>query len=418
MTELIPLVQENLRSAAWFRPEAALTVGTLALFLLDLLWKKSAARVAWLTAATLAVLAIAAALLAQQPPDGQTLFNGMLANDAFASFFKWLFLAAGALTVIITAQGRDFPPRRIGQFYALLCAIVLGMFLMASAADLLMMYMAIELVSMVSYILAGYRKGDRKAAEGSLKYVIYGSVASGIMLFGMSYLYGLTGTTSLLELGPRILAVQASGLPLAATRIALVVGVVFVSAGIGYKVAAVPFHMWCPDVYEGAPTPFTAFLSVGPKAAGFALALRFFLSAFAGPASPSTGMADALAGIPWPAVIGVISAVTMTLGNLTALGQTNLKRLLAYSSIAHAGYVLLGLVVATPAGQQAMMFYLFAYLLMNVGAFGVVIALSEKGFGESIADYRWMGYRAPFTGVLSLSIRSRARSAACPRSTP
>ncbi|HET8733894.1 MAG TPA: NADH-quinone oxidoreductase subunit N, partial [Anaeromyxobacteraceae bacterium] len=398
MTELIPFVQENLRSTAWFRPEAALTVGTLALFLLDVLWKKSAARVALLTGATLAVLAVAAALLAQQPPDGQTLFNGMLANDAFASFFKWLFLAAGVLTVVITAQGQAFPPRRLGQFYALLCAIVLGLFMMASAADLLMMYMSIELVSMVSYILAGFRKGDRKAAEGSLKYVIYGSVASGVMLFGMSYLYGLTGTTSLLELGPRIQALQASGLPLAATRIALVVGVVFVSAGIGYKVAAVPFHMWCPDVYEGAPTPFTAFLSVGPKAAGFALALRFFYSAFAAPLG-ANGLTQAIAGIPWPAIVGVLSAATMTVGNLTAISQTNVKRLLAYSSIAHAGYTLMGLAALSAIGMQGVMIYMLVYLVMNLGAFLVVIVVAEATGSESILDYRGLARRHPFAAI-------------------
>ena len=399
MESFIPLVQENLRSAVWFRPEMALTFGTLVLFVLDLFWRRSAARVAYLTAGALAVLALAAGLLAAQPPDAQALFNGMLANDAFANFFKWLFLGAGALTVIVASMGKDFPPARIGEFYALLMAIVLGMFMMASATDLLMVYLSIELVSMTSYVLAGFRKGDRKAAEGSLKYVIYGGVASGVMLFGMSYLYGLTGTTSLLELGPRILAVQASGLPLAATRIALVVGVVFVSAGIGYKVAAVPFHMWCPDVYEGAPTPFTAFLSVGPKAAGFALALRFFLSAFAGPASPSTGMADALAGIPWPAVIGVISAVTMTLGNLTALGQTNLKRLLAYSSIAHAGYTLMGLTTVSALGVQSVMMYMLIYLVMNLGAFLVVIWVAETTGSESILDYKGLSRRAPVAAV-------------------
>ena len=261
--------------------------------------RRSPARVALLAAGALAVLAAAAGLLAIQPPDAQTLFNGMLANDSFAIFFKWLFLAAAALTVVIAAQGQDFPPERIGQFFALLMAIVLGMFMMASATDLLMVYMSIELVSMVSYVLAGFRKGDRKAAEGSLKYVIYGGVASGVMIFGMSYLYGLTGTTSLLELGARIQALGAGGaVSVAATRIALVVAIVFVTAGVGYKVAAVPWHMWCPDVYEGAPTPFTAFLSVGPKAAGFALAIRIFHSALAGPSSPTTGFAEALAGHP------------------------------------------------------------------------------------------------------------------------
>jgi len=399
MDSFVNLVQNNLDSTLWFRPELALTFGTLVLFLLDLFWKRSAARVAYLTAGALAVLGVAAFLLGQQPPDATPLFNGMLANDAFASFFKWLFLAAGALTVLISAQGKDFPPARIGEFYALLVAIVLGMFMMASATDLLMVYLSIELVSMVSYVLAGFRKGDRKAAEGSLKYVIYGGVASGVMLFGMSYLYGLTGTTNLLDVGARIGALQAGGAALAATRIALVVAIVFVTAGIGYKVAAVPWHMWCPDVYEGAPTPFTAFLSVGPKAAGFALALRFFHSAFAGPSAPATGFAEALAGIPWPAVVGVVSAVTMTLGNFTALGQTNLKRLLAYSSIAHAGYTLMGLSANSDLGIQAVMIYMLVYLVMNLGAFLVVIVVAEATGSESILDYKGLARRHPVAAL-------------------
>jgi NADH-quinone oxidoreductase subunit N len=400
MNSLLPLVSENLRSALWFRPEMALTFGTLVLLVIDLFWKKSTSRVAYLTAGAVAVLGVTAFLLAQQPNDAQTLFNGMVANDAFANFFKWLFLGAGALTVIVASLGKDFPPARIGEFYALLMAIVLGMFMMASATDLLMVYLSIELVSMVSYVLAGFRKGDRKAAEGSLKYVIYGGVASGVMLFGMSYLYGLTGTTSLLELGRRIQSIQAMGASLAATKIALVVAIVFVTAGFGYKVAAVPWHMWCPDVYEGAPTPFTAFLSVGPKAAGFALALRFFLSALSGPGSAGIpGFATAIAGIPWPAVVGVIAAVTMTLGNLTALGQTNLKRLLAYSSIAHAGYMLMGLSAVSGRGVQAVMIYMLIYVVMNVGAFVVVILVAEATGSESILDYKGLARRHPVAAV-------------------
>jgi NADH-quinone oxidoreductase subunit N len=400
LSQLQPLVDENLRSALWFRPEAALTVGTMVLFVLDLFWKKDPKRVGFLTAAALGVLAVAAGLLAVQPTDAQALFNGMLANDGFASFFKWLFLGAAALTVLITAQGKDFPPHRVGEFYALLMAIVLGMFMMASATDLLMMYLAIELVSMVSYVLAGFKKGDRKAAEGSLKYVIYGGVASGVMLFGMSYLYGLTGTTSLLHIGHQIQAIATAGFAeQTATRIALVVAVVFVATGLGYKVAAVPFHMWCPDVYEGAPTPFTAFLSVGPKAAGFALALRFFLSALAGPADPITGFHTAVGNIPWPAVIGVVSAVTMTLGNLTALAQTNLKRLLAYSSIAHAGYTLMGLAAVSTLGVQAVMIYMLIYVVMNLGAFLVVIWVAENTGSESILDYKGLAKRQPLAAV-------------------
>ncbi len=400
MESFIPLVSENLRSALWFQPEMALTFGTLVLFVIDLFWKKSRARVAYLTVGALAVLGVSAALLARQPDDAQVLFNGMIANDAFAIFFKWLFLGAGALTVVVASLGKDFPSQRLGEFYALLVAVVLGMFLMASASDLLLIYLSIELVSMVSYVLAGFRKGDRKAAEGSLKYVIYGGVASGVMLFGMSYLYGLTGTTNVLELGARIQAVQAAtGPALAATKIALVVAIVFVTAGFGYKVAAVPWHMWCPDVYEGAPTPFTAFLSVGPKAAGFALALRFFHSALAGPGSGPAGLAESLAGIPWPAVVGVIAAVTMTLGNFTALGQTNLKRLLAYSSIAHAGYTLMGLSAVSGRGIQAVMIYMLVYLVMNVGAFVVVILVAESTGSESILDYKGLARRQPLAAI-------------------
>ena len=388
------LIAENLRSAGWFRPELCLTFGSIGLFVLDLFWRKSPARVALLTVAALLALALTAGFLWAQPATPQTIFNGMLANDAFANFFKWLFLGAAALTVLIAAQGNDFPPVRIGEFYALLLAIVLGMFLMASATDLLTMYMSIELVSMVSYVLSGYRKGDRKASEASLKYVIYGGVASGVMVFGMSWLYGLLGTTQVLEFAQRLSALPQGG----AVRVALVLAVVFVSAGIGYKVAAVPWHMWCPDVYEGAPTPFTAFLSVGPKAAGFALALRFFWGALAGPAA-ADGFAEAVGGVPWPAVIGVLAAVTMTLGNLTAIVQTNLKRLLAYSSIAHAGYTLMGLSAVSQTGAQGVMLYMLVYLVMNVGAFLVVILVAQSTGSESILDYRGLARRQPLAAV-------------------
>ncbi|WP_242394689.1 NADH-quinone oxidoreductase subunit N [Anaeromyxobacter oryzisoli] len=397
--QLDPLVTQNLWSASWFRPEAVLTAGAVLLFVLDLFWRKSPRRVAYLTASALAVLAAAAGFLAVQPADALSLFNGLLANDAFASFFKWLFLAAAALVVIITASGKDFPPARVGEFYALLVSIVLGLFMMASATDLLMMYLSIELVSLSSYVLAGFKKGDRKATEAALKYVIYGSVASGIMLFGMSYLYGLTGTTNLSQIATQVQQLSASGTAeLAATRIALVVAATFVAGGLGYKIAAVPFHMWCPDVYEGAPTPFTAFLSVGPKAAGFALALRFFLSALSFPAN-ADGLALPIGDIPWPAVIGVVSAVTMTLGNLTALLQTNLKRLLAYSSIAHAGYMLMGLAAVSAVGTQSVMIYMAIYLVMNLGAFLVVILVAQATGSESILDYRGLSRRQPFAAI-------------------
>jgi NADH-quinone oxidoreductase subunit N len=397
--DLLSLVESNLASLGWFRPELALTAGALLVLLLDLVWRRSPGRVVRLSGAALVVLAVAAAFLARQPEGSQPLFNGMLRSDGFATFFKWLFLAAGAVTVVVVALGTDVAEERVGEFHALLLAVVLGLFLMAGASDLLMMYLAIELVSMTSYVLAGFRRGDRRATEAALKYVIYGGVASGVMLFGMSYLYGLAGTFSFQELGTAVAgALQGSGPALAAARLALVAGIVFVAAGVGYKIAAVPFHMWCPDVYEGAPTPFTAFLSVGPKAAGFALALRFFLSAFT-PQGAEEGAAAVLAAVPWPAVIGVVAAATMTLGNLVAITQTNLKRLLAYSSIAHAGYVLMGLSAASSAGAESVMIYLAVYLVMNLGAFVVVMLVAGATGSESILDYRGLGRRLPFTAV-------------------
>jgi NADH-quinone oxidoreductase subunit N len=400
VTQFGSAVRDNLDSVGSFRPELALTFGTMLLFLVDAALRKSAARRAGMTIASMLVFGVTAALLAGQPADGARLFNGMLATDAFATFFKWLFLAAGVATVLIAAAGKDFPAARIGQFYALLTAIVLGLFLMSSANDLLMMYMAIELVSMTSYVLAGYKKGDRRASEASLKYVIYGGVASGIMVFGMSYLFGLTRTTDIGQIAAQI---QNLGLGTsAATKLTLVLAAVFVTAGIGYKIAAVPWHMWCPDVYEGAPTVFTTFLSVGPKAAGMAMALRFFYTALATPAA-ADGFAVAVAGIPWTAVIGVISAVTMTLGNLTALSQNNVKRLLAYSSIAHAGYMLMGVCALSEMGKQSVMLYMLIYLVMNVGAFLVVILIAEATGSESMLDYRGMGKRHPLAAI-TLSI--------------
>lgn len=399
MTQLLSLVDVNLASVASFRPELALTFGTMALFILDLFWKAHPGRPARLATGALVVLGVTALFLASQPAGAGSLFNGMIATDGFATFFKWLFLLAAALTVLISAPGKDFPPQRIGQFYGLMMAMMLGLFLMAGATDLLMVYLSIELVSLCSYVLAGFRKGDRRAAEASLKYVIYGGVASGVMLFGMSYLYGLLGTTSLGALFGNIQHLQATGLPAAATKLTLVVAMVLVTAGVGYKIAAVPWHMWCPDVYEGAPTPFTAFLSVGPKAAGFAVALRLFYGALSGPSAVTPGLGEAVAGLPWPAIIGVMAAVTMTLGNLTALAQTNLKRLLAYSSIAHAGYMLMGLSAASDRGTQAIMIYMLIYVVMNLGSFLVVILVAEATGSESILDYRGLARRHPLAAT-------------------
>jgi NADH-quinone oxidoreductase subunit N len=413
----MPPALNNVESLRYFMPETVLTVGAIALFLLDLAIQRHPRRVGILIAASLAFLGLAAIFTytSSTTPtgvDGLTplqrplaLFHGLIVLDPWAVFFKYLSWAITALALWMAAPSLEIASERMGEYCALLLAIAVGMSLMASSTDALMIVIGVELVSMVSYALAGFRKHNRRSSEAALKYVVYGGVASGIMLFGISYLYGLLGTTNVVGLAPQlkhygerlfVMGLQGSSAQQAG-QVALVLAVIFILAGVGYKIACVPWHMWCPDVYEGAPTPFTAFLSVGPKAAGFGLAVRIFYGAL----SESGGQdhARAVADVPWPAVIGVISAVTMTLGNFAALSQTNLKRMLAYSSIAHAGYLLMGLAAASDTGSTSIVLYLIVYLFMNLGAFLVVGTVSRLAGSESIFEYRGLSARAPFAAV-------------------
>jgi NADH-quinone oxidoreductase subunit N len=381
---------DNIASLLPFWPENALILGILAVIVLDLATRGARPRlIAAVSVLTLVgVVVLTAATAGRQ----RGLFGGLIARDPFGDFFKYLFAAASAIVGVIALKSKDTvdTTRRdsdAGEFYALVLGITLGMNLMAAATDLLMAYLGLELVSLLSYVLAGFRRRDRRSSEAALKYAIYGAVASGAMIYGMSLLYGLAGSTSLAAVRVAVAA--------GATKPVLIVAICLLMTGFGYKIAAVPFHMWCPDVYEGAPTPVTAFLSVGPKAAGFALLIRFFFGV--APDLSAQGFAD---GSFFPAILGVMAILTMTVGNFVAIAQTNLKRLLAYSSIAHAGYLLMGLTTGTPAGVSAIMFYLVAYLVMNLGAFFVVIAIAEAGHGETIEDYRGLGYRTPFAAIV------------------
>ncbi|MEK7449724.1 MAG: NADH-quinone oxidoreductase subunit N [Planctomycetota bacterium] len=324
------------------------------------------------------------------------LFSEMIALDRFALFFKIIFLVVTGFIIMFSipyqSNADKFAAGLQPEYYVLLLISTLGLFCLSAATDLLMMYLAVETVSISSYILTAFLKGNRKSSEAGLKYVIFGAVASGIMIFGLSLIYGLSGSTNFEHI-PILLASGSNGL-----QPVLLAATIMVIVGLGYKIAAVPFHMWCPDVYEGAPTPITAFLSVAPKAAGFAVLIRFFYTVFSFQSGPETW--SLTSGIPWPTIFAIICVLTMTLGNLAALWQNNLKRLLAYSSIAHAGYLMMGLVLLTGRGLTAILIYLVIYLFMNLGAFMVVIIFSRAIGSEDIKDYKGLGWRAPLVGVI------------------
>ena len=262
---------------------------------------------------------------------------------------------------------------------------------MAMSRNLLMIYLSIELVSVISFVMAGFKRGDARSSEAALKYVVFGGMASGVMAYGMSWLYGLAGSLDLAVIAERVAVTSGSG----QVPVALLVGVLCILAGFGYKISAAPFHLWTPDVYEGAPTSITALLSVGPKAAGFAILVRFFKEGL-----EATSQSDGLL-TPWSLFGGLMAMATMIVGNFSALQQDNVKRMLAFSSIAHAGTMLLGFCVFNDAGVRAIVFYIVVYACMNLGAFLVVAAVAERhGDSESIETYHGLGTRAPVLAVL------------------
>jgi NADH-quinone oxidoreductase subunit N len=342
---------------------------------------------------TVAALLVALALALRQDATPGYIFAGMLAVDPMSIFFKALLLAASLLVALVFTfrNSRELAGLGQGEFYALLLAVTLSNLLLAAANDLAMLYLALEMVSITSYVMVAYVKGDRLSNEASLKYILFGAICTGGMLYGLSLLYGMSGTTSL----PAIREFLAAGLT-DANRFAVYVVALFVFAGFGFKTAVVPFHFWCPDVYQGAATPVTAFLSVAPKAAGFAIMARFF---FEGLATGGTVRWDLSPTVNWQALLILISVVTMTVGNVAALTQTNMKRLLAYSSIAHAGYIMMGVVALSENGARALMVYLLAYLVMNLGAFLVVTLIHGQDGTFDLRDYPGLYRRAPFLTV-------------------
>jgi NADH-quinone oxidoreductase subunit N len=314
-----------------------------------------------------------------------TILGGSFVLDGFSFFWKLLVLAATALVVLLSIRFLDEGNYRASDYYALLLLATTGILFMASGYTLLTIWISLETMALASYILAGYFKREVRSNEAALKYFILGALSSGILLYGISLLYGATGTVQLAALSERLSDPQVHASPL------VPLGWLLLAAGLFFKVAAVPFHIWTPDVYVGAPTPVTAWLAVASKAASFAILLRIFYE----------GLGSV--HVEWQSVVAVISAATMIWGNIAALTQENVKRMLAYSSIAHAGYVLIGVLAVSQVGLWSVLFYLLAYTFITLGAFGTVILLERREYaGETCADYAGLARRSPFLAGMML----------------
>ena len=382
-------------------PEIIITIFAFGIITLDIAWKddaKSAKTIPWITfgGAILTLLAIMyiwpAASTEYAIATDVNNEVAMLAVDPMALFFKLI----AVLTVILVSVSaveyvnKNTPFR--AEFYALTLFAGLSLMLLSSAVNLIMIYLALEFLSITSYILTGFLRRDKRSTEAALKYFLYGGLASGVMLYGFSLIYGATGSVDLATIATALSEMTLESIFL------VIVSVMFILAGFGFKIALVPFHHWSPDAYEGAPTPITAFLSVGPKAAGFAVLIRVLVVAV-----PDYSFS-------WTLMLSIIAIITMTVGNLIALWQTNMKRMLAYSSIAQAGYILMGLAAwsANPStyslssGVTAMLLFIFAYLFTNLGVFTVAIIMENKTGTANITDYAGLIRRSPFLSVALL----------------
>jgi NADH-quinone oxidoreductase subunit N len=361
-----------------YLPELIILVCACATLMLDLLLRRRQ----HLVIAAFSFLGVVVALLTCIPLVGTTVttFSGLYALDSFSLFFKVLFLLVAALTILISPRYLIIEDMPAGEYYALILFSTIGMMIMAAGVDLLAIYIGLELMSLSIYALAGFVKRDPKSIEAALKYFLMGSFSSGVLLYGLALLYGLTGTTQL-----NAIAVQAGTL---GTNPVLILAIVLLVGGFGFKIAAVPFHMWAPDVYEGAPHSVVGFVSVGSKAAAFAAIIRIFLVAL----GPSKAQ--------WEPMLWAISMLSMIIGTVVAIAQTNIKRMLAYSSIASAGYMLIGIIAGTEIGLASVLVYAMAYVFMNVGAFALVVLLCRRGErGDTIAEFTGLARVTPVASV-------------------
>jgi NADH-quinone oxidoreductase subunit N len=320
-------------------------------------------------------------------------FNNMIVTDNLGLFFRMLSLGTGIVGTLLSIQYVRDRGMAIGEYYSVLMLATCGMMFTSASTDLTTLFVGIELMSIAVYILTGFARGDQLSNEASLKYFLLGIFSTAILVYGMAWLYGNTGYTNLRLIGEKVAEIVSTGGGLANNG-GLLLAMVLLIAGFGFKIAAVPFHMWTPDAYQGAPTPFTAFMSVGPKAAGFVGLIRILTEAL-GPASDQ-----------WVPIVIILSVLTMTLGNLTALWQRSVKRMLGYSSIAHTGYILIGLAAFSSTNSEraisSMLFYLFSYLFMNMGAFGVIVWLQRNRMTDSLDNFRGLSSWAPGPAALMM----------------
>lgn len=382
----------NLQSLEFFIPEIILVITILACLITDLFLKKSKTDlIGWVLGIGLIIVGLSVYNLSSVLPT--TLFSDMIVIDPFSSYMKIIIIISTLLIIVASWANGELSKYRKGEYFTLIGIMVVGLFLMTSSIDIIMLYVSIEVVSIMSFVLAGYLKLNTRSNEAGLKYVIYGAFSSGVMLFGLSLVFGLTGSTNYFVIQEAISSMDSSANP------ALIMALLMIFAGFGYKISSVPFHFWTPDVYEGAPTTITAYLSVAPKAAGFAMIIRFFHQVFSDSIALS-GNAMGYTDLPWPEIIGILAVVTMTLGNLVAIQQESIKRMLAYSSIAHAGYMMLALPVLSIDAVESIMIYLFVYIFMNLGAFFIVIIVKNKTGGETFNEYDGLGWKMPIVGAL------------------
>jgi NADH-quinone oxidoreductase subunit N len=362
-------------------PVLVLSVFAMGVLVLDLFAGKNKALVVFVSITGLFLSGVSALAKYKLPVYS---FNDSYVVDPLSVFFIFIFTLSSALAILLSIEYNRREGIRVGEYYSLILFCTIGMILLASSTDLIMIFLGIEIVSICLYILAGIRRGDLKSNESALKYFLLGAFATGFLLYGMALIYGTTGTTNLLKIASVIQEETVSSMPI------LLLGVVLLVVGFGFKVSSAPFHMWTPDVYQGAPTPVTAFMAVGPKAAALAALFRVFTQSL--PELDST----------WETLLIVVAVFTMIIGNLGAIVQSNVKRLLAYSSISHVGYILMAVIAKNSIATASLLFYMLAYAFMIFGVFGIIVIMGREGEENlEIENYAGLGYKHP---LLALSM--------------